>query len=131
MLRRLLSIIAGILAGIIVVIAGDNICHLIWPPPTDLDLSDQRLMTEFVGSIPFPEFLLMLCFWLLSSLTGGFVAGKINSHSWKFSSIVTSCILLAAASLNMFMLPHPLWMVVASVILYIPAGYLGGKIANR
>lgn len=129
MLKRILSIILGSITGVIIVMIGDALTHYIYPLPEGLDYSNKEILIEIMSYIPNTALIIMLAFWLISSFFGGFVAAKINPQSWKFSAIITSSILLGAASLNMFMLPHPLWMVVSAVILYIPSGYLGGKLA--
>lgn len=129
MLKRILSIIAGCLTGIIIVMIGDAFTHYLNPLPEGLDYTNKEIMIEIMSYVPTGTLIIMLAFWLISSFFGGFVSAKINPQSWKFSAIITSSILLGAASLNMFMLPHPLWMVISAVILYIPIGYLGGKLA--
>jgi hypothetical protein len=40
-------------------------------------------------------------------------------------------ILLAASILNMINISHPMWMVVAAVIFYIPMAYLAARLAVK
>jgi len=130
MARRILSVIAGIAVGVIIVMVGDAATHFLFPPPPDLNIENKEQMIVFVKSIPNSVFLIMFSFWILSSFTGGFVAGKINKAGWKRSSIVTGTILMAAAIINIVLLPHPVWMIIGVIILYIPAAWLGGKLAS-
>lgn len=130
MLKIFLSVLAGALTGAIVVFAGDYLSHLIYAPPANFDFNNQEALQAYAESIPTHVFAIMLCFWLLSSFSGGFVAGKINPQGWQLSALLTGLLLLAGAASNFYAIPHPLWMMVAAVILYLPAAWLGGKLAN-
>jgi len=128
--KRISSVLAGIVVGFAIVFAGDWISHFIYPMPASMDLNDPDSIRAVMAAVPRGVLVLMLGYWLLSSFAGGFVAGKINREGWKRSSIFTGSILLAGAIGNFFMIPHPAWMIVASLILYIPCAYLGGKLAS-
>jgi len=130
MLKKFLSVIAGVAAGVLVVFAGDYLSHLIYPPPANLNYNDTEALKAYVMSISTYMWAIMLGYWLLSSLLGGFVAGKLNPQDWKISALFTGLLLLAGAASNFVAIPHPLWMMVAAVILYLPAAWLGGKLAN-
>ncbi len=131
MLKRILSVIAGIATGFVVVFIGDSITHIINPPPAGLNFEDKNAINHYAASIPTYVLVLMLFFWILSSFLGGLVAAKINPDRWKVSSSITGALLMIAAILNMLLIPHPIWMMIASVILYIPAAYLGGKLVAK
>jgi len=130
MARRVLSVIAGVLTGILLVFIGDGASHSLLPPPARINFHNREEFIKYVSTIPVHGFILMLAFWLLAAFFGGFVSSKINNANWKRSSIITGTILLAATVLNLFMIPHPIWMVISAVALTIPAAWLGGKLAS-
>lgn len=129
MLKRIAAVLAGVFSGIIIVYAGDACTHILFPPPSGIDFRDHDQLIQLIANMPTHVFLIMLVFWLLASFTGGFVAGKINKQGWKVSSLITGTILLAATVMNFFIIPHPVWMIIATVLLFLPAAYFGGKIA--
>ena len=131
MKKRILSVMAGVVAGFITVSIGDAITQQLYPA-NGLNYQDKEALKNFISHLPTSCFVIMLCFWCLSSFIGGFVAGKVNQETWMLSSILTGLILLAASVGNMVMIPyHPNWMMVSCIILYIPLAYLGGKLTNK
>ena len=125
-----MAVIAGVLTGILLVFIGDGASHSLFPPPAGINFHKREEFIKYISAIPAQAFILMLAFWLLAAFFGGFVSSKINNANWRRSSIITGIILLAATVLNLFMIPHPLWMVISAVALTIPAAWLGGKLAS-
>ncbi|MGZ3921615.1 MAG: hypothetical protein ACXVNO_03530 [Bacteroidia bacterium] len=128
--RKILSVIAGVLTGILLIFVGEGASHSFFPPPQNIDFHNKEAFTAYVTSIPPQVFTLILAFWLLAAFFAGFVSSKINKANWKRSSIITGTILLAGTILNLFMIPHPIWIIISAVLLTIPAAYFGGKLAS-
>jgi len=80
MLKRILSVIAGASAGILIVIAGDMTTHFFFPIPEGIDHNDKEAMREMLTLISTSALIIMMAFWLLSSFIGAFVAAKINKQ---------------------------------------------------
>jgi hypothetical protein len=130
MFKRIFSVFVGLVTGIIIVMIGDASIHILFPNPEGINLNHKEAIESFMKSVPTSILIIMLSFWILSSFLGGYVAGKINKTEWKISAIITGSALMIVAILNMLTIPHPMWMVLLSVILYIPASYIGGKLAS-
>lgn len=130
-MRKILSVVTGVVAGIAIVFVGDATIHAINPPPVGLNYLDKNVMVAYVAGIPTYVLVIMLLFWMLSSFTGGLLAGWINRPEWKSSAMITGGILLAAAVLNMVLVSHPLWIWIAALVLYLPSAMLGGWLVNR
>ncbi len=124
-MKKVISIIAGVITGFVIVFVGDSTSHAINPPPIGLNFMDKNVMLAYVASIPTYVLVIMMFFWLFSSFMGGMVAGRINRVEWKRSGVITGAILMAAAILNMALIPHPLWMWITALIGYIPAAFIG------
>jgi predicted ferric reductase len=129
--KRVLSVIAGIVTGIITVFIFDSISQKLFPFSTEgIDFKNPEAIKEFMSRTPVGFKLAMYFGWILSSFLGAFVASKINKQNWKRNSIITGSILMVGAILNLVMIPHPLWMWSAA-LLYIPMALLGGKLASK
>lgn len=102
MKKRILSVMAGVVAGFITVSIGDAITQQLYPA-NGLNYQDKEALKNFITQLPTTCFIIMLGFWCLSSFIGGLVAGKVNPDSWMRSSLLTGLILLAAAVGNMVM----------------------------
>lgn len=129
-MKNFLSVLAGVIAGFIVVFIGDATCEKLYPVPPGIDLSNKLVMLTYVSTIPIYVLVIMVLFWLFSSFVGGLLAARINRPQWKRSCLITGGILLAAAVLNMAMIPHPMWMLVTALIGYIPAAFFGGYLVR-
>lgn len=126
MVKKVLAVIAGVLVGFIIVFIGDGTTHKLHPPPEGLDYMDKAAFQSYVSAIPTYIMVIMLNFWLLSSFIGGMISALINKPGWKTSALITGSILMAAALLNLAMNPHPTWMWIVVIVLYIPTALLGG-----
>ncbi len=131
MLRRIISVVIGVIIGFVVIFVGDSVCMRLYSPPTGLSPMDQTNFNAYVSSIPNYVMVIMFLFWMLSTFFGGMVSALINQPGWKNSALITGSILLAASILNMINISHPMWMVVAAVIFYIPMAYLGALIVSK
>jgi hypothetical protein len=131
MLRRIISVVIGVIIGIVIIFIGDSVCMRLHSPPPGLNPMDLVNFNAYVNSIPSYVMAIMFFFWMLSTFLGGMVAALINQPGWKNSALITGSILLAASILNMINISHPMWMVVAAVIFYIPMAYLGALIVSK
>jgi hypothetical protein len=131
MAKKILAIIAGVITGFIIVFIGDATVHAINPPPLGLNYMDKNVMMNYVANIPVYVLVIMCIFWLLSAFTGGLVASVIRKSEWRFCALVTGGILLAAAILNLALVPHPIWMWAVALIGYLPMALLGGSLVRR
>jgi hypothetical protein len=114
--RKILSVIAGVITGFIIIFAGDAIIG---------KMSGERDMNSATGAPGYVQ-VLMVISWLLSAFLGGLVAARINRVQWKQTALITGAILLGAALLNLAMHPQPAALWIAALILYLPVALLGG-----
>lgn len=128
--RRILAVLAGLAASVIMVILGDLFHHQFYPPPEGFDPSNAEAIVEFASTLPFEAFMLMLLTWAASVFVAGFVASKIAPAHWLRVSLIVGVVALAGAVANLMAIPHPMWMNITTVIMYIPLAYLGGRLGG-
>jgi hypothetical protein len=125
-MKRILSVIAGVVVGFITVFIGDATSNALHPWPMNLDYHNRDVLREYMNTIPGYILVIMMIFWLGSAFLGGMLAARINRADWKRTAMITGAILMAAALSNLVMIPHPTWMWIAALAGYIPAALLGG-----
>jgi len=129
--RRILSVIAGIVTGLLTVFIFDMISQKLFPFSTEgIDFKNPEALKEFMSRTPAGFKLTMYLGWILSAFLAAFVASKINKQNWKQSSIIIGSVLMVGAILNLVGIPHPMWMW-SAILFYIPMAYLGGKLASK
>lgn len=131
MKNRIISVVAGIIVGWIIVGLGDMITHQMYPAPPDMDYTNKESLKAFINSLPTSAFIAMIGVWAISAFMGGLVTGKLAKENWKRQCLITGIILLLANVANMLTIPHPIWVNVLTAIMYVPLAYLGGKIIQK
>jgi hypothetical protein len=130
MARKILAVVAGVILAGIVTYAVQKIGHQVYPPPTDLDMKNMEAMKDYVAALPMGAFLFLLLSYLAGSFAGGWLAAKIARPSQIHLPLTVGGVQLFFGIINLVVIPHPLWFAIASVIIFLPAAYLGGKLGS-
>lgn len=130
-LRNVLAVIAGVIAGWIANMGLIMLSGSIIPPPEGVNPSDMESIKANMHLFEAKHFIMPFLAHSMGAFVGGLVAALVAvSHKMKFAmglAIFTMLGGIAAA----FMIPSPTWFIVVDLTLaYIPMGYLAGKIAE-
>jgi hypothetical protein len=120
MVRTLAGLAAGLAVAILTIMSLEAIGNQLYPPPAGYDMTSASAET-----LPFETLVWPVIGWFLGALAGSWVAVRICGER-RAGWAIAGCV-LAATVLNLALIAHPLWMVVAGVI----APFLGGWIAER
>ncbi|MEM9644870.1 MAG: hypothetical protein AAF989_07740 [Planctomycetota bacterium] len=131
MLRHVFATILGAVSGAFAVGLVEWGSSLLHPMPDGIDLHDQEGLSEWVRTLPWTAFAMLLVAWGLGCFVGGWVArrlapGRGRTPAW----IVVSLLTIATAS-NLVMLPHPNWMWPAGMLVCIFFGWCGIVVSAR
>ncbi|UIJ45410.1 hypothetical protein LZK98_00115 [Sphingomonas cannabina] len=119
-MRKLLGVIAGIVAAMLVIFVVEMIGHWIAPPPASLDMTDKAALAVYVEGVPLALKLLVALAWFLGALVGGHIALRIAG--WPPATWIVAVVIAAGGIANVIQLPSPVWMQAAAVL----APLLGG-----
>jgi hypothetical protein len=128
--RSILAVLLGVVVGGLLVAAVEFVSHLIYPPPQGLDPANVEAFKRVMASAPAGAFLFILLAWAVGSLGGGWLAATIARRSHTQHALVVGAILMTMGMLNLLMIPHPVWFWLAALALFLPAAYLGAKLAR-
>jgi len=126
--KKLLAIVAGLLAGVITVGAVETAGHAIFPPPAGLDVTDPKALASMMDQLSLGAKLAVIVAWALGSLVAGLVAGKVAGAEAMVPALIAGTFLLAAGIYSLVTIPHPVWMAVLGVVLPLPMAWLGSKV---
>jgi len=128
MFNRILSVMAGCMVGILVIFAGEAVTHAVYPLPEGIDPSNPEQLKKVVELMPTGAFIGVL----LSAFTGGFVAALVASRISKARhlrhSLIAGLILTLLGLVNVILIPHPVWFVVCSLLVYLAGAYAGNRL---
>lgn len=126
MLKRILSVLAGVAAGLLVVTGTDYLCGKLYPPPANIDYKDMEAVKMMLSNMPLNAFFILLAGYALSSLLGGLVATLVSGRENSRAALIVGGVLMVGGLMNVTAVPgHPMWFIVTSTILYVPAAYVG------
>ena len=129
--RKILAVIAGLAVAFLVIVVAELIGHAIYPLPPGTDPRDPASMKSVMASLPLGALVGVVLGWVLGALAGGFVAAKIARSGAPLPGLGVGIVLLLASVLNMVVLPHPVWMWAAALILIPTASVLGTRLAGQ
>ena len=128
MLRKTLAVIAGIVAASLIINYGNVLIFRKHPVLESFTKLSWDPAKQLVDRIPSEAWSYLIIVWFLSAFVCGFLV-KLISHSSKISlPIGCGLFLTIAAILDQFAKrPHPMWIVVVGVLIFVPSAFLGYK----
>jgi hypothetical protein len=131
MIRSIVAVICGLFAGGVFNMAVILVSWVIYRPPEGADMSNPEAMKTYMDSLPLAGFLLVLVAHAGGALVGGFVASLIVGRSVVVLGAIVGGFFLVGGVINLYSIPRPIWFAIVDVVLYVPCGLLGAKLAPR
>ena len=123
MLRSILAVLSGLVVAWITVSLFEFASMHAFPPPPGVDVRDPAQLAQLIAQMPVGALWLVLAGWVVGALDGGLVA-RLIARSTMPAAIVGTFVALGAL-LMVTMVPHPMWMSLAGVLLPLPAALFG------
>lgn len=128
--RKILGMIGGVIFAGLVIFAVQKLGHQVYPPPENLDTRNLEAMQAYIASLPIGAMLFVLLSYVVGTFAGGWLATKIARAPQMHVPLTVGGVQLFFGIINLAMIPHPLWFAIASVLIFLPAAYLGGKLGR-
>jgi hypothetical protein len=119
-LRSILAFLAGAVAMSLTVAGVQMIGHQLWPLPAGLNPNDHAQMATVVESMPVAAKAWVVLAYAIATAVAVLVATAIARPHWKGLGIALGGLMLVLCILNITMLPHPLWMIIATLAIPLP-----------
>ncbi|WP_149194035.1 hypothetical protein [Luteimonas suaedae] len=131
MLRTFGAVLLGLLVGVATMLALEYAGMALFPPPPDLDLQDEADLARLVASASTGKLLWVLGGWCLAGFAGAWVAARLARGHRLLAGLAVGGLIVAGVILNVAALPHPLWMILAGLLLPMPLAWLATRLAAR
>ncbi len=118
MLRTILGIFIGLVCGVLVIVGWESFTHKLYPPPQGINFADKEAVRAMMAQMPLLAFVLILVGYVLAAFVGGAVATVIDKSKKILPALIVAGLLMLANAANLIMLPHPVWFIVASMMVY-------------
>lgn len=131
MIRGILSIIVGILAGVVTILLLELAGHHFYPPPAGLDPQNVEAFQQYVATAPAGMLLSILAAWAGGAFVGGGVAALLSERRRNWHALAVGAIQTMLAIAQFSMVPHPFWFMVLGVTIFLPMAGLAGLLVGR
>lgn len=131
-LRSIAAVVAGFIAASIVMMLIESINGQVLYPDlakAATGIKDRDTLRTLLATAPMGAFLVVLAGWMLGSLIGGWIAARLAGRATVWHGLALGALLTLAGLANNLMLPPPLWFFIASLLLLLPATYVGARLA--
>lgn len=131
-LKNILAVIAGIIAGGTLNMGIIMISSSVIPPPKGADLTTMESLKASMHLMEPKHFLLPFLAHALGTLAGALVtAAIVSKHKMKFALGISAWFMIGGIA-NIVMLPSPMWFTFLDLIVaYLPMGYLAGMLLSK
>lgn len=132
-LRSIAAVVAGFIAASIVMTIVEAINGRVLYPELGKaaeGMTDREAIRALLATAPVGAFLIVIVGWFLGGLAGGWVAARLAPKSALGHALVLGALLTLAGIANNLMIPPPLWFWIASLVVLLPATYLGARFAQ-
>jgi hypothetical protein len=128
-MKNILAVIAAVIGGSLVNIALVNLNGVLIALPEGADISSMEGLAASMSLFQPIHFLMPWLGHALGTLVGAFIAAKLAvTHKKMFAGVIGG-FFLAGGIANAYMLPAPMWFIIADLLLaYIPMAMLGARI---
>ena len=123
MLKNIFIVIGSVIIGAVIIFLVEALGHMIYPPPEGIDFNDSEAMKSVVSNLPVGALLFVVIAYALGSFGGGFASVLISKQQNTTLPIIIGIILMIFGIINLFLIPHPVWFMIANLLVYIPFAY--------
>lgn len=118
MLRIILGVIAGIIAGSVCVWGVETVNHILHPYPAGMKANDMEAFKSYIENLPFLGKFMVIVGYALGALVSGFISTKIAKNGKPTAAIICGLIFLSFTIYNMIVLPTPIWFWVLGILVW-------------
>lgn len=131
-LRFAASVILGLIVGSVVNMGLIMISGMVIPPPAGADVTTMEGLKASMHLFEPQHFIFPFLAHALGTVAGAFVARLLAPDKSTIPAYIVGALFLVGGITNAMMLPAPMWFnVVDLVFAYLPAAWLGQKLAGR
>ena len=124
MLKLILGVVVGVVVTMALVVAGEFALHAAFPFEM-ADPENAEAVKAAMAAAPMGAKVGLVVVYFIAALGGAFVATKVASS--RLAGGIVTGVMAALTIANFFMLPHPVWIIAASLAVILGGGWLGAR----
>jgi hypothetical protein len=131
-LRSIVAVVVGFIAASLVMVIIETINgRVLYPELAKAaeGVTDRETIRALFATAPLGALFVVIGGWILGGVEGGWTTARLAAHSSVAHGLVLGALLTLFGVANNLMIPPPLWFWITSLIVLIPAAYLGARLA--
>ena len=128
--RRILAVVAGMIAGMVMVMLSDSLVGWMSPLPAGINMRDSVAMHAAVMAMPATSLMTLAIGWAVAAFVGAWVAVRLTPDRWLPAGYTFVTLHLAATVWNLVEIRHPVYVWVLALLLIPLLGWLGVRTAS-
>jgi uncharacterized membrane protein YeiB len=129
--RNLIAVVVGVVVSIIIIVIGEALAHIMNPLPEGINMNDPEAFKSFVTNAPVSLHLIILLNYALACFVGGLIASSIAIDNKMNKAMSLGGIFMGVGMFSLISLAHPTWVIISSVLVFLPFAYLGGRMSLK
>lgn len=131
MVKTSAALVCGLLCGLVIAALVESLGYLSPPHDQNREVHAAAHLHRNLLSAPVSVHVFLLLAWFAGPFCGAWVAVRlIPEHPLGPAWIVGVWFLLGGV-VNLLTVPHPPWVAMLGVLIFLPAAWLGGRLAQR
>jgi hypothetical protein len=128
--KNLLVGVGAVLAGGLTIALMETLGHSLVPPPTAMNPEDLESIKTHAHLISPGSHALVIIAHALGAFVAGFIVAKWSGDKHRAMVHIMGFVFTIIVAINLFILPHPWWFIIADLCVCLPFAILGGKLAR-
>jgi hypothetical protein len=132
-IRSIAAVVAGfVVASIVMMIVETINGRALYPElgKAAVGMKDPEQIRALMATAPVGALLAVIAGWILGGVAGGWVSARLAAQAKLAHGLVLGALLTLAGIANNLMVPPPLWFWIVSLVVLIPAAYIGARLAS-
>jgi hypothetical protein len=126
-LRQVLAVLAGVVVSGLLVFVSDLSVRGLYPLPGPAEMRDPEVARAAIAAVPTMALMLLVMGWALAGSVGAFAGARLAVGNRLVVGLVVVGVQALATTANLAMVPHPLWMWPAALVLIVLLGWVGAR----
>jgi lysylphosphatidylglycerol synthetase-like protein (DUF2156 family) len=132
--RKILAVIVAMITGVAIIWVGWMISTMLaFNTPKNLEYLSTQDIDTYARSLPTSAYIAALIGYAVAAFAGGFISTKMGRR-WGGGmslALVVGGLLTVGSLLTSFTWPQPMWLVLVSLLIFIPFSLIGYRFAHK
>ncbi len=130
MIKKIIAVPAGLLAGGVGIYLIETLGHKIYPLPAGMDTEDMDEMASYISEAPFMALFFVILAYAVGALLSGYISTKVAADGKMIYAVICGLIFLLQSIYMMYIMPTPAWFWIAGIVVW-SLVWVGYRLANN